>query len=116
MFRTFVKNNIVKVISYQKFLDNNESEKLRMRITTEKGKVIDMIVQYESLLNEKWTPVLRYDCSHGYFHRDVLFPDGEKEKQVVPMASLENALFYAEQDIKDRWEFYKERYLKKIKK
>lgn len=28
----------------------------------------------------------------------------------------EDALNYAEQDIKDRWEFYKERYFKKIKK
>ena len=39
-----------------------------------------------------------------------------KEKQVIEFDSLEMALTYAEQDFKDRWEFYKNRYLKKLKK
>lgn len=106
----------MKEISYQKFLDVDELEKLRLKIITEKGRVIDMVVQYESFIHNKWTPILRYDCAHGFFHRDVLFPKNEKEKQIIPIASLEDALFYAEQDIKDRWEFYKDRYLKKLKK
>ena len=75
-----------------------------------------MVVQYESLINSKWTPIVRYDCAHGFFHRDLLFPGGEKEKQTIIISSLQDSLNYAEQDIKDRWEFYKERYLKKIKK
>lgn len=29
---------------------------------------------------------------------------------------LDDALLYAEQDLKDRWEFYKAKYLKKKKK
>lgn len=86
-----------------------------MRIKTEKGKVTDIVVQYESFLNNKWAPIVRYDCSHGFFHRDLLY-NGEKEKQVIPITTLEDALNYAEQDIKDRWEFYKEKYLKKTKK
>jgi len=106
----------VKEISYQTFLKNNEEEKLRIRIKTEKGKVVDMVVQYETLLNSKWTAIVRYDCAHGFFHRDILFPKGEREKQTIAITSLEDALNYAEQDIKDRWEFYKERYLKKTKK
>lgn len=60
-------------------------------------------------------PIVRYDCSHGFFHRDVLYPGSEKEKQTINITNLEDALNYAEQDIKDRWEFYKERYLKKLK-
>ena len=110
------KRKSVKEIIYQKFLDVDELEKLRMRIKTEKGKVIDMVVQYESFLNDKWTPIVRYDCAHGFFHRDLLYSSGEKEKQTINISSLEDALNYGEQDIKDRWEFYKERYLKKIKK
>ncbi|HEY1872654.1 MAG TPA: hypothetical protein VGG71_16450 [Chitinophagaceae bacterium] len=61
-----------------------------------------MVVQYESLINGKWMPIVRYDCSHGFFHRDVLYPGGEKEKQTITIANLEDALNYAEQDIKDR--------------
>ena len=59
---------------------------------------------------------MRYDCAHGFFHRDVIFPNGNKEKHTISIIDLESALTYAEQDIKDRWDFYKERYLKLIKK
>ena len=38
------------------------------------------------------------------------------DKQTIQITTLQDALNYAEQDIKDRWEFYKERYLKKFKK
>ena len=106
----------MKEISYQKFLDDDESEKLRIKIRTDKGKVIDIVVQYESFIQNKWTAIVRYDCAHGFFHRDLLYPKGEKEKQSITITSLEDALNYAEQDLKDRWEFYKERYIKKIKR
>ena len=105
----------MKEISYQIFLNRGELEKLRIRFHTDKGSVLDIVVQYESVINNKWVPIVRYDCAHGFFHRDVLYPGGQKEKQSINITNLENALNYAEQDIKDRWEFYKERYLKKLK-
>jgi hypothetical protein len=105
----------LKEIAYQKFLDEDEFEKLRIKIHTDKGKVLDVVVQYESFMNNQWIPIVRYDCSHGFFHRDVLYPNNTKEKQSIVITTLEDALNYAEQDIKDRWEFYKERFLKKIK-
>ena len=40
---------------------------------------------------------------------------GEKEKQAIDITNLEDALNYSQQDLKDRWEFYKDRYLKQIK-
>ena len=99
-----------------KYLDKFSSERIRMRITVENGQVVDIVVQYETLIDGKWHAIVRYDCVHGFFHRDVLFPNGEKDKQVIEFDKLETALTYAEQDLKDRWEFYKKRYLKKIKK
>ena len=106
----------MKEISYQKFLDDDEKELLRIRIWTEKGKITDIVIQYESLIRGRWSQIVRYDCSHGFFHRDVLYPGGEKEKQSISIHSLEDGLNYAEQDIKDRWEFYRERFIKKMKK
>ena len=103
----------MKEVSYQKYLDDYELERLRIRIHTEKGKLIDVVIQYESFINSKWQPILRYDCSHGFFHRDVIKSNGQKEKQSISISSLTDALNYAEQDIKDRWEFYKERFIKK---
>ena len=76
---------------------------------------MDVVFQYESFINNVWTPIVRYDCAHGFFHKDVLFPKGVKEKTEMTFDSLKSASQYAEQDLKDRWEWYKERYLKKLK-
>jgi hypothetical protein len=106
----------MKEISYQKFLDDYEFERLRIKIHSQKGELRDIVIQYESFLNNKWHPIVRYDCSHGFFHKDIMKPNGEKEKQIIPISSLKDALNYAEQDIKDKWVSYKERYSKKLKK
>jgi hypothetical protein len=63
----------------------------------------------------KLVGIVRYDCSHGFFHRDILNPKGEKVKQVIQIQNLKDALTYAEQDLKDRWEWYKERFKKGMK-
>ena len=102
--------------TFLKYLDKESTERIRMKISVEKGKVVDIVVQYESLINDRWMAIVRYDCAHGYFHRDVIDPKGDKEKQNIAIENLEHALQYAEQDIKDRWKFYKQRFLKKVKK
>ena len=56
---------------------------------------------------------MRYDCAHGYFHRNTMKPNGDKEKQVIEIPNLKDAAKYAEQDLKDRWEWYKGRFIKK---
>ena len=35
---------------------------------------------------KKWTPIVRYDLAHGFFHHDVMKPDGEKEKTLIEIA------------------------------
>ena len=103
----------MNIKEFFKFLDNAGKERIRMKISVDRGTVTDIFLQYESLVNNKWIAIIRYDCAHGYFHRDILYPNGNKEKQTIVIQDLENALLYAEQDIKDRWKFYKNRYLKK---
>ncbi len=105
----------MKEIAYQIFLDADGLEKLRIKFHTDKGKILDVVVQYESFIKHKWAAIIRYDWFYGFFHRDVLYPNEEKEKQTINITNLKDALNYAEQDVKDRWEFYKERYLKKLK-
>lgn len=98
-----------------KELSLDGDDRLRIKIEVEKGKVINVVVQYESKIKDKWHPIVRYDCSHGFFHRDVLSFKGGKTKQIIQIQNLKDALTYAEQDIKDRWEWYKERFKKEIK-
>jgi len=101
---------------YFKYLDQFQNERLHLKIKTDKRKVIDMVVQYESNIKGQWKPIVRYDCSHGFFHRDLIYPGGDKEKSAIAIGDLETALSYAEQDIKDHWEFYREKYFKELKK
>jgi hypothetical protein len=89
-----------------KELSSDGEDRLRIRINVEKGKVVDVVVQYEAKIKERWYPIVRYDCSHGFFHRDLLNPKGEEIKQSILIHNLKDALTYAEQDIKDRWELY----------
>ena len=88
---------------------------MRIKIETVKGKVTDIVVQLETKIKDKWYSIVRYDCSHGFFHRDLLNPKGEKTKQLIAIENLKDALTYAEQDIRDRWEWYKEKFKKGLK-
>ncbi len=55
-------------------ISSSEDDRLRLKIETEKGKVVDIVVQYEAKFDEEWHPIVRYDCSHGFLHRDVMLP------------------------------------------
>jgi len=96
-------------------LGNNRTDRLRFKFHKDKGKIIDLVVQYEILLEERWSAVVRFDCSHGFFHRDIISHDGSKEKKVIDVPDLTYALLFARQDLEDRWEWYKEQFLKSIK-
>lgn len=98
-----------------KELVSGGEDRLRIKIDVEKGKVTNIVVQYETKIKERWCAVVRYDCQHGFFHRDILNPKGEKIKQPISIQNLKDALTYAEQDIKDRWEWYKEKFKKGIR-
>ncbi len=99
-----------------KFISQSGDDRLRLKIETEKGKVVNMLVQYEARIHGEWYALVRYDCSHGFLHRDVMFPGGKKEKHPLDIPDLKTALMYAEQDIKDRWKWYRDRFRRRLKK
>ncbi len=97
-----------------KYLDEEGRERLRFKVITSKGKVIDIVIQYETYINNKWVPVVRYDCAHGFFHRDIMNPDGSQSKESISIDRLEVAIDYAEQELKDKWHYYRNNYLNKL--
>ena len=101
---------------FVKIISPSGDDRLRLRIRTEKGQIADMVVQYEAKFGDKWHAVVRYDCSHGFLHRDVMLPGGKKEKYPLDIPDLKTGLIYAEQDIKDRWKWYRDRYRRRLKK
>jgi len=101
---------------FTKIISPGDEDRLRIRITTQKGEVVNVMVQYEAKITGTWHEIVRYDCAHGFFHRDVLYPKGKTEKQPIMIENLNDALQYAEQDLKDRWNWYKDRYKRRLKK
>ena len=101
---------------FTKLLTPEGEDRLRVRIVIEKSKVTDVVIQYESKIKDKWHTIVRYDCAHGFFHRDLITVKGDKIKQPISISNLNDALTYAEQDLKDRWEWYKEQYKRGMKK
>jgi hypothetical protein len=69
----------------------------------DKGEIIDVVLQYEAMIEEKWLAIIRYDCSHGFFHRDLLHPNGDKEKKLLDVPNLKYAFTFAKQDLEDKW-------------
>ena len=98
------------------YLGNANKDRIRTRFQKDKGNIIDLIIQYEAMNMGKWTAIVRYDCAHGFFHRDLLHPNGDKEKKAIEVPDLKFAFTFARQDLEDKWEWYKEQYLKKLKK
>jgi len=93
----------------------SDQDRKRHEHLTEKGKVLGFVAQYETRVKDKWMPVVRYDTAHGFAHKDLIDPDGSKEKILIGMVDLSEALTFADKDINENWERYKDRFLGRIK-
>ena len=80
----------------------------------EKGKIVFFRIQYETKINEKWYPVVRYDTAHGFAHRDLLDIKGYSQKTPLFNQDYNDALTFAESDLKLNWKYYKNKFMEKI--
>ncbi len=72
-------------------------------------------VQYEAFLRNEWHHVIRFDTAHGFAHRDRMYPNGEVKKVPLPYWDYNEALTFAERDIKSNWETYREQFEKEMR-
>ena len=77
---------------------------------TERGNVLDFVVQLEVNVEGVWRPVIRYDCAHDFSHIDRYNMRGEQEKEALHLPYAES-LTLADDDIDLNWEVYKTRFL-----
>jgi hypothetical protein len=77
----------------------------------EREKIVFFRVQYETKINQIWHPVVRYDTAHGFAHRDLLNLKEDAKKIPVFNQDFNDALTFAENDLKTNWESYKKRFL-----
>jgi hypothetical protein len=95
------------------FRQIDERTRLRVFVLTERGQVRRFVVQLEVFHVNTWTPVCRYDTSHGFAHQDILQPDGTADKIRIVARDFNEALDMAFADLLTNWERYVERYLEK---
>lgn len=103
----------MKVTHYAYLLTLNDRK--RHEHVTEQGSVVQFMVQYETYVEGEWFPLIRYDTAHGFPHVDRVRADGTVEKIPLLTKDLAEALTFADQDIDENWERYKEAYLKERK-
>lgn len=84
----------------------------RHRHSRYKGKVINFSVELEVQYKDKWYPIIRYDTAHGFAHRDFIYPDGKIEKTPLFLQNYSEALTFSEEDLKNNWGLYREKFLK----
>lgn len=80
-----------------------------------RGRISQFRVQLETRIDGLWCAVVRYDTAHGFAHRDLLDRKGRVvEKTPLFDQNYDEALTFAESDLKTSWEFYKHLFLKEV--
>jgi hypothetical protein len=51
-------------------------------------------------------PIIRYDTSHGFAHKDIIHYNGEVDKQPLYFQSFNMTFTFAIQDLKASWKWY----------
>lgn len=49
----------MKEVNFEIILDKHGNDRLRVRLNIEKGELIDVVFQYETLIEDKWYPIVR---------------------------------------------------------
>lgn len=57
-------------------------------------------MQLEVETEGEWRPVIRYDCSHAFVHRDCYNLKGKQKKEALNL-EYEEAMTFADEDIDD---------------
>ena len=88
------------------------ADRLREHHVRSRGRIISFTVQYETLWQGRWLPVVRYDTAHGFAHRDLYDVQGKAIKTPLFILNYNQALTFAESDLKANWQVYRERFVK----
>ena len=68
-----------------------------------KKRVKNFVIQLETFNKGEWRGVVRYNYSHGFPHRDLIFYDGRKVKERIKEDDLSRVVNLAIGEIKRNW-------------
>ena len=90
----------------------SRTDRYRSRHIRERSRIVRLVVQYETQIGDTWHAVVRYDTAHGMAHRDLLTLGGKVTMSPIFTRDYNEALTFAENDMKANWTLYKERFLR----
>lgn len=96
---------------------NEPGNVLRHRIRTRRGEVEGFVLQYETTIDHESVPVMRYDCAHGFAHRDTLDRQGRvvATDALSATLSLKQALEVRGLDLLQNWPRYRDAFVGSIR-
>ena len=97
-------------VEFIRTLSEEGLDRIRVIAEKEKGVILSFVVQYEALINNKWREIIRYDTRHGFAHKDVIHPNGKKDKQPLFIQDYNAAFTFAMDDLKTSWAWYRRGY------
>jgi hypothetical protein len=81
------------------------------RIVVRRGQVTDFAIVYFTLIGGRPRQVVRYDCKHGFAHKDSLY-ERSPRKEAMPRMPLKRLFNLALDDVEENWKEYKRKYVK----
>jgi hypothetical protein len=88
---------------------------IRVRMTRVNKRVIGYVAQYEALIEGEFRPVVRFNGSHGFPHRDLLDWSGVtiEKRWAEAGTTMNDAVTEAIRDIRSNWEYYRDQFLRR---
>jgi hypothetical protein len=84
-------------------LDKESRLILRHLFRVSKKSIVGFVMQVEIRRvteTEEWRPVIRYDCAHGFIHRDMIGSNGIKTKRKLSTQNVKDAISLASDEIR----------------
>jgi hypothetical protein len=95
-----------------RYISNSPDDVLLLQAKKNKGGIVDFKVIYHTMIDGREHQVIRYDCSHGFAHKDILFTD-MLTKEPMPQLPYDKLLDIAKEDIRNHWREYRSKYMSK---
>ena len=98
------------------FLEIEQGIIVYVDFKTNRGKVKEFVVKLLCEIKEEWYEIIRFDSGHNCPHKDILNTQGKVTRKIwYEFLDNSQALTTAITDIKEHFEFYRERYVKWLK-
>lgn len=102
-----------RVKEFQRSL--TDDDRLLINIRTVAGIIVDFRIVYQAVLWGAWREVMRYDCNHGFPHKDLFYVRGEEKVKVPIGLDIHDAYYFSLAEVSKDFKEMKIKYEAKYK-